>query len=67
MNKKIQSMFEKSCWDNQMKLDIKDFVNIEEFAKLIILECAVVANQAENNDSEFRCMYEVVTEHFGVK
>lgn len=39
---------------------------LERFAKLIIDECAVVANRAENNDSELRCMSDVIHEHFGV-
>ncbi len=37
------------------------------FAELIIKECAVIANRAENNDSELRCMYDVIVEHFGIK
>lgn len=39
----------------------------EKFANLIIQECATIANRAENNDLEIRCMYNIVTEHFGVK
>jgi hypothetical protein len=41
--------------------------NKQRFAELLIKECAMIANQAENNDSEFRCMYDVVIEHFGIK
>ena len=39
---------------------------LERFAKLIIDECAIVANRAENNDNELRCMSDVIYEHFGV-
>ncbi len=39
----------------------------EKFAELIVKECAVIANKAENNDTEIRCMYDVITEHFGVE
>ncbi len=40
---------------------------LERFAELIVKECAVIANKAENNDTEIRCMYDVITEHFGVE
>lgn len=39
---------------------------LEKFAHLIIEECALVANKAENNDNGFRCMYDVIHEHFGL-
>ncbi len=39
----------------------------QKLAELIVKECAVIANRAENNDTEIRCMYDVITEHFGVK
>jgi hypothetical protein len=38
-----------------------------KFAELIVRECAVIANKAENTDAEIRCMYDVITEHFGVE
>jgi hypothetical protein len=37
------------------------------FVELIVRECATVANRAENNETEIRCMYDVITEHFGVE
>jgi len=40
---------------------------MEKFAELIVKECAVIASKAENSDAELRCMYDVITEHFGVK
>lgn len=42
-------------------------VHIENFVKLVITECALVANRAENDDMETRPMYEVVLAHFGIK
>ena len=39
----------------------------EKFAELIVRECAKVANRAENAETEIRCMYDVITEHFGVE
>lgn len=39
----------------------------EKFANLIIQECATIANRAENDDRELRCLWVVVTEHFGVE
>ena len=41
--------------------------DIEKFAELIVRECANIASQAENNDNDFRCVYHVITEHFGVE
>jgi hypothetical protein len=38
----------------------------EKFAELIVRECAKIANHAENTETEIRCMYDVITEHFGV-
>jgi len=37
------------------------------FVELIVRECATVANRAENNETEIRCMYDVITQHFGVE
>lgn len=43
MNKRIRELFSKSCWDEQMEVDIEDFVNVEKFADLIVKECADIA------------------------
>ena len=40
---------------------------LEKFAELLIQECAIIANRAENTETELRCMYDVITEHFGVE
>jgi hypothetical protein len=40
---------------------------VKKFAELIVRECAKVANRAENAETEIRCMYDVITEHFGVE
>ena len=40
---------------------------MKKFAELIVKECALLANRTENSDTETRCMYDVITEHFGVK
>ena len=40
---------------------------VERFALLIVRECAKVAEKAVHNDNEFRCMYDILTEHFGVE
>ena len=37
------------------------------FVELIVRECANVANRAENTETEIRCMYDVITQHFGVE
>jgi hypothetical protein len=38
-----------------------------KFAELLVKECAIIANRAENTETEIRCMYDVITEHFGVE
>jgi hypothetical protein len=41
--------------------------DLKKFAELIIKECAIIANRADNTETEIRCMYDVITEHFGVE
>jgi hypothetical protein len=61
MNKRIKEILEKSglqpYYDDQQG-------HIEKFAELLIKECATIASKAENNDNEFRCMSDVIVEHF---
>jgi hypothetical protein len=49
---------------------ISDSINeefgIEYLAELIVKECAIIANRADNTETEIRCMYDVITEHFGL-
>ncbi len=40
-------------------------VLLERFAELLIEECAMVANRAENNECEIRSAYEIIKSHFG--
>ena len=47
---------------------IKDLAGFnKKFAELIVKECAIIANRADNTETEIRCMYDVITEHFGVE
>ncbi len=39
----------------------------QRIAELIVKECATIASKVENNDNEFRCVYDVIVEHFGVE
>ena len=39
----------------------------ETFVQKLIVESALLANRTENSDTETRCMYDVITEHFGIK
>jgi len=76
MNKLIQKLAEKAgahtrsvCHghgDYRTEFQLTD-ENIEKFAELLIKECAIIANRADNTETEIRCMYDVITEHFGVK
>lgn len=45
MNERIKKLFAKACWDEQMEADIKDFINVEKFAELIVRECAEVVQE----------------------
>jgi hypothetical protein len=47
--------------------EYRSYVSQEKFAELIIKECAIIANRADNTETEIRCMYDVITEHFGVE
>ena len=47
--------------------DIYYAIAAGKHAQLIIQECAIIANRAENTETEIRCMYDVITEHFGVE
>lgn len=70
MNKLIEEIWEettKTCIPREGDYSCVSKENIQKFAELLIKECAMVANKAENNDSEFRCMYNVVVEHFEIK
>jgi hypothetical protein len=42
-------------------------MDVEQFARLLVKECAIIANRADNTETEIRCMYDVITEHFGVE
>ena len=62
MNKHIQELAEKAgLFFNPLKQE-----DYAKFAELIVRECAIIANRAENTETEMRCMYDVITEHFGV-
>ena len=61
MNERIRELVEQAgmiYWPSK---------ELDKFAELIVKECAIVANRAENVETEFRCMYDVIVEHFGIK
>jgi len=40
MNKDlIQKFLNKACWDQQAQIELEDWLNVEEFAELIVREC----------------------------
>ncbi len=45
---------------------VLEYFNKEKFAELIIKECAIIANRAENSETETRCVFDIITDHFGV-
>jgi hypothetical protein len=57
----------KHCvFDDVGGVSVSSIESFHKFAELLIKKCAILANRAENNDNELRCMYDVITEHFGV-
>lgn len=66
MSPQIQKLAEQA----EMAANKGDHVDVKimmsKFAELIVRECAKIANHAENTETEIRCMYDVITEHFGV-
>jgi hypothetical protein len=70
MNERLNefAMKANSHHNNFFDLNYKELdVFLEKFAELIVKECAIIANKAENTETETRCMYDVITEHFGVE
>jgi len=72
MNERIKELMGKTLddkfshtWTTMTYEDLEKFS--EQFAEMIVQECAKVANRAENAETEIRCMYDVITEHFGVE
>jgi hypothetical protein len=64
MNKElIQKLFSKSCWDEQAEVDIEDFISVEKFAELIVLECAVIVGSMEEPHQDIA---KLIKQHFGV-
>ena len=62
MNERIKELAEQ-CYHRYSEYNI----DLDKFAELIVRECAKVAEKAVHNDNEFRCMYDILTEHFGVE
>jgi len=60
MNERIKKLAER-CWDT--RLDGRHF-DIEQFAELIVRECAVVANI---NSHQWQVPGDFVLKHFGVE
>lgn len=78
MNKDLIAKLKETAWLDAITMSYTDehkcrissdyFRMLEQnrFAELIVKECAIIANKAENSDSELRSMYDVITEHFGI-
>ena len=46
MNKElIQKFLNKACWDEQAQQELEDWLNVEMFAELIVLECNYLIQQ----------------------
>ena len=67
MNERIKELMPKPWTFPYPDRELYSKEQMEKFAQLIVRECAKVADKAEFNNSEFRCMYDVITEHFGVE
>ena len=66
MNDRIKELMAKASTIRYSGMGDTDILDPAKFAELIIRECATVASRAENSDTDIRCTYDVITEHFGV-
>ena len=73
MNDRIKELLDASnvaVWDTNDYNGSPEFlgheIDQEKFAELIIKECAIIANRAENSETETRCVFDIITDHFGV-
>jgi hypothetical protein len=64
MNERIKLLAEQATTEEH---DGFRYFDKQKFAQLLIHECAIIANRADNTETEIRCMYDVITEHFGVE
>jgi hypothetical protein len=63
-------LFSKSCWDEQAEVDIEDFISVEKFAELIVIECAMfVVTELEGKvgSAIADATANRLEEHFGVE
>jgi hypothetical protein len=70
MNKHIEQFGQEAVdFANTKSTDPNEFIVafMQKFSELLVKECAVIANRAENNEFEIRCMYDIITQHFGIE
>jgi len=69
MNKDlIQKFLNKACWDQQAQVELEDWLNVEEFAELIVRECLQVINQPNGvGDDDVIKISKDIKQHFGVE
>lgn len=66
MNKElIQQFLDRSCYDEQDQRELEDWCNVEKLTKLIVQECANVADRyVVDGDIDIA---EIIKRHFGVE
>lgn len=67
MNERLQQLFQQACWDQEMARDIADFVNVEQFAKLILAECKTALRPALRDMISRGQACDLIDGHFGVE
>jgi hypothetical protein len=68
MNKElIQKFLNKACWDQQAQEELEDWLNVEEFAELIIHEACQALNPALRDMISRGQGVDLIKKHFGVE
>ena len=74
MNKRIKEIIKQAGFtpiqhDNRVVYDISTEANLEEFAELIVKECASIYNKIDNGNAHLGTenYLEALQKHFGVK
>ena len=68
MNKELIQLFLiQACWDGQDQHELEDWLNVEQFAELIVRECASICLDMKYTNPQPHHYAVMIKEHFGVK
>lgn len=60
----IQKFLIQTCWDEQAEIELEDWIDIEQFAELIVLECAEIADRETSHPCD--SYGDLIKQHFGI-